>query len=60
MGGGLHLHQLGIEQVVELGLEQIHHAGEGEQDQKGGDEQAGIEVPAPDPLVMIRVVVFHL
>ncbi|MNS59930.1 hypothetical protein D3C72_929030 [compost metagenome] len=60
LGGGGHLHQLGVEQVVELGLVQVQDAGEGEQDQKGGDEETGIEMPAPDPLVITRVLILHL
>ena len=51
LAGRRHLHQLGIHEIVELGLEQVHHAGEGEQDQEGGDEEAGVEVPAPGQVV---------
>ena len=49
----------GVEQVVQLRLEQVDDAGEGEQDQEGGDEETGIEMPAPDPLVITCVLLLH-
>ncbi|MNV72131.1 hypothetical protein D3C71_1651950 [compost metagenome] len=56
---GLDHHQLAVHQRVELRLEQVDDPGDRQHDHERGDEQSGIEMPAPGQVVEVHFGLAH-
>ncbi|MNQ54443.1 hypothetical protein D3C85_685110 [compost metagenome] len=56
---GRHIHQAAVHQWVELRLEQVNDAGQGQHHHERRDEQPGIKMPAPGQVVEVRCGLLH-
>ncbi|MNH83013.1 hypothetical protein D3C73_354060 [compost metagenome] len=56
---GRHVEQAAVHQRIELRLEQVNGAGQGQHHHEWRNEQSGIEMPAPGQVVEIHFGLFH-
>ncbi len=56
---GRDVEQTAVHQRIELGFEQVNHAGQGQHHHEWRDEQSGIKMPTPGQVVEIRFGLLH-